>query len=155
MTVDSFTVNGKGYVWYNYTEPLDVLNASDFNSAQSNIETIRDILNNKGYEIPDLDKSTASYNTPLYNVIDKLNAVEYNLDVIDSSLKSIFFGETYRAVEGKKAHNKEQIWRWFQILNDLKEIAIGNKGFWGYLLCNDGYPTIKNSRITTRGDLIG
>ena len=155
MTLESFAVNGKGYVWYNYTEPLDVFNASDLNNAQSNAETIRSILIDKGYAVSKMSAERASVDTPYFNVIDKLNSVEYNLDILDNSLKSIYYIKSYRAFEGRKAHNKEEIWRWFQVLNDLKNIVLGNQGIWGYLLCSDGYPTINGKKIITRGDLIG
>lgn len=156
MTIETFEINGKDYVWYNYTEPLDVLNASDLNNAQSNIATIRSILIDKGYNVSEISTERAIVATPYIDVIDKLNAIEYNLDVLDETVaKSIYYKESYKAVEGGKAHNKEQIWRWFQVLNDAFDIAIGKKGMWGYLLCSDGYPTIKGKRLMVRGDLIG
>lgn len=115
MTVEDITVNGISYKWYNYTEPLEILNSSDINNAQSNIQTIKSILSSKGYEVEELVSSTATPNTQLFDIIDKLNAVEYNLDVINDTItKSVYYGEIYRAVEGNKAHNTEQIWRWFQ-----------------------------------------
>jgi hypothetical protein len=89
-------------------------------------------------------------------IVDILNSIEYNLDVLnDTNVKSIYYGESYRAVAGGLAHNTEKIWRWFEVLNDILSIAKGEKGKWGYLLCLDGYPTINGKRLITRGDFIG
>lgn len=156
MTVETFTVDGTEYTWYSYTEPLAILNAEDINNAQANCETIKSILTAKGYSLSELSKETAEYSSPLVKIVDILNAVEYNLDVLnDTDAKSIYYGESYRAVAGGLAHNTEQIWRWFQVLNDTLPIVKGEKGKWGYLLCKDGYPTIKGKKIILRGDLIG
>lgn len=156
MTVEKFTVNEKEYTWYNYTEPLEILNATDFNNAQSNIATIRDIMTSKGYDLSEVVISPASYNTPLNVIVDKLNSVEYNLDVLnEQGAMSIYYGDSFRVVPGGFAHNTEQIWRWFKVLNDLLPIAKGEAGKWGYLLCKDGYPTINGKRILVRGDLVG
>lgn len=156
MIVETFTVDGIKYTWYNYTEPLEILNAEDINNAQANISTIRAILTDKGYSLAELTTETANYNSQLVKIIDILNSVEYNLDVInDTDVKSVYYGKSYRAIAGGLAHNTEQIWRWFKVLNDILPIAKGEKGKWGYLLCTDGYPTINGKKIIMRGDLIG
>jgi hypothetical protein len=156
MTVETITVNEIEYTWYNYTEPLEILNAEDINNAQANISTIKAILTDKGYSLAELTTETASYNSELVKIIDILNAVEYNLDVINNTpVRSIYYGESYRAVAGGLAHNTKQIWRWFEVLNDVIKIVTGKVGKWGYLLCLDGYPTINGKRLILRGDLIG
>lgn len=156
MTVEIFTIDGTEYTWYSYTEPLEILNAEDINNAQANCETIKSILTAKGYSISNLSKETAEYNSPLVKIVDILNSVEYNLDVLnDTNVKSIYYGESYRAVAGGLAHNTKQIWRWFEVLNDVIKIVTGKVGKWGYLLCLDGYPTINGKRLIVRGDLIG
>lgn len=156
MTTETFTIDGTEYTWYNYTEPLEVLNAVDVNNAQANCETIKAILTAKGYNLAELSEETANYNTPLIKVIDVLNSIEYNLDVLnDTDVKSVYYGGSFRVVPNGHAHNTEQIWRWFQVLNDILPIAKGEVGKWGYLLCTDGYPTINGKRILIRGDLVG
>lgn len=156
MTVETFTVDGIEYTWYSYAEPLEILNAEDINNAQANCETIKSILTAKGYSISNLSKETAGYNSPLVKIVDILNSVEYNLDVLnDTNVKSIYYGESYRAVAGGLAHNTKQIWRWFEVLNDILPVAKGEKGNWGRLLCSNGYPTINGKRLIVRGDLIG
>lgn len=156
MTVETFTVDGIDYTWYSYTEPLEILNAVDVNNAQANISTIKAILTAKGYSISDLQTEQANYNSELVRIVDILNAVEYNLDVLnDTDIKSVFYGDSYRAVASGLAHNTEQIWRWFEVLNDILPIVKGEKGKWGRLLCSNGYPTVNGKRLIVRGDLIG
>ena len=156
MTVEKFTLNDNEYTWYSYTEPLEVLNAVDVRNAQANCETIKAILTANGYDIAELKNETANYNTPLVKVIDILNAIEYNLDVLnDTDVKSVYYGDSFRVVPNGYSHNTEQIWRWFKVLNDILPIAKGESGKWGYLLCKDGYPTINGKRILIRGDLVG
>ena len=156
MTKETFTLDGTEYTWYNYTEPIFVLNASDVNNIQSNFETIKALLALKGITISELSKEVARVNTQYVKVVDILNSIEYNLDIVNNEgIKSPYYGESYRAYAGGLAHNREQIWRWVQFLNDVLPIAKGEKGNWSYLLCSDGYPTIKSKRFLVRGDLIG
>lgn len=156
VTIEKFTVEGVEYSWYRYSEPLEILNASDVNRAKHNISTVKDILVQKGYTVGDLITSTAAMNTPLASIVDILNSVEYNLDVLDSTnIKSIYYDKSYRAEVGGLAHNKQQIWRWFQILDDVIEAVKGDVGKWQYLKCTDGYPTINGKKIMVRGVLIG
>lgn len=147
------TVIGE-YIWYDYSTPLEILNASDVENIKSNIRTIRSLLLSKGYEVEPLKEITARVNTPLNNMFDLLQNIEYNLDVIsDNSAKSIYYVEP--KVIGDYASNKSDIWRWLQILNEMYNILTGVFPKWQYLLCEDGYPTIDEKRILIRGDLIG
>ena len=156
MTTETFEFKGKTYTWYNYTEPLEVLNAVDVNNAQANCETIKSLLTDNGYSIDELSNETANYNSPLVKIVDILNGIEYNLDVLnEQGVLSVYYGDSFRVVPRGLAHNTEQIWRWFEVLNDLLPIAKGEVGKWGYLLCVDGYPTINGKRILIRGDLVG
>lgn len=142
------------YIWYNYSMPLEILNASDVENIKSNIRTIRSLLLSKGYEVEPLNEIVARVNTPLNNMFDLLQNIEYNLDVIsDNSAKSIYYVEP--KVIGDYASNKSDIWRWLQILNEMYNILTGVFPKWQYLLCTDGFPTIDNKRILVRGDLIG
>ena len=108
----------------------------------------------KGYEVEPLKEITARVNTPLNNMFDLLQNIEYNLDVIsDNSAKSIYYVEP--KVIGDYASNKSDIWRWLQILNEMYNILTGVFPKWQYLLCEDGYPTIDGKKILVRGDFIG
>lgn len=156
MTTETIlAVDGNSYTWYNYDEPIEILEPDDVNRAQEMLITIRQVLVNTGHTIGEVALNNASYSTFLTAVAGILNNVEYGLDEVNEVAKSIYYGESYRAIAGGLAHNKEQIWRWFQVINDFKPIITGEKGKWSYLLCSDGYPTIKGKRIVLRGDLIG
>lgn len=156
MTEISVNIGGSNYLWYRYNEPLEILNASDVNNAISNARVIYTALTEKGYTLNEFREMTATYDTQFVEVVDKLNGVEYNLDVLnDPLIWSVFYGEPVHKNAGEIAHNKEEIWRWFQVLEDMLEIVQGLKGKWGYLICDDGYPTINGKKIILRGDLIG
>lgn len=156
MTETTVNIGDVEYTWYRYTEPLEILNANDINNAISNAKVIHTALINKGYTLGDIVESVSGYNTQLVEIVDKLNAVEYNLDVLnDPVIVSAFYGKPVSKKAGQLGHNKEEIWRWFQVLEDILEIVQGVKGKWGYLLCTDGYPSINDKRIVLRGDLIG
>ena len=142
------------YVWFNYTEPLEILTATDVKHIKSNIATIRSMLLLKGYEVKSLKEIYAETNTELNHIFDILQNIEYNLDVIsDNDVKSIYYGES--KIIGEYASNREDIWRWLQILNEMYNILTGVFPKWQYLLCEDGYPTIDGKRILVRGDFIG
>ena len=122
------------YVWFNYTEPLEILTATDVKHIKSNIATIRSMLLLKGYEVKSLKEIYAETNTELNHLFDILQNIEYNLDVIsDNSAKSIYYVEP--KVIGDYASNKSDIWRWIQILNEMYNILTGVFPKWQYLLC--------------------
>lgn len=156
MTEIVVNVGGIDYTWYRYDEPLEILNASDINNAVSNAKVIHTALTKKGYTLNEFKENFADYSTQYVDIVDKLNNVEYNLNILNNpTIMSIFYGEPVWKYAGETGHNKEEIWRWFQILEDMLEIVQGLKGKWGYLLCNNGYPTINGKRLVVRGDLIG
>jgi hypothetical protein len=87
-------------------------------------------------------------------VFDILQNIEYNLTAINqNSVKSAYYVDEVEI--GEYASNKDDIWRWVQVLNDLFDILTLEKGAWGYLLLNDGFPIIDGKKILLRGDLIG
>lgn len=142
------------YIWYDYAVPLEVLNVNDIKNIKSNIVTIKSILLLKGYDVEALREIPTEINTPLNNIFDLLQNIEYNLDVIsDNDAKSIYYVESKTI--GEYASNRDDIWRWIQILNEMYNILTGVYGKWQYLLCTDGYPTIEGKKILTRGDFVG
>ena len=142
------------YVWYNYSQPIEILNASDVQHIKSNIITIRSMLLLKGYNVESLYNIIADINTPLINIFDILQNIEYNLDAIsDNDVKSIYYIEPKTI--GEYASNKDDIWRWISILNEMYNILTGSFGKWQYLLCADGSPTINGKKILVRGDFVG
>jgi uncharacterized protein YjdB len=151
----SMQVNVVGnYTWYDYSTALDILNAEDVQRISSNIRIIRSILLTKGYTTDNLNPTDALKTSEFVDMFDILQNIEYNLDIINATdIKSVYYVEPKTI--GEYAPNKEEIWRWLQILNDLYGILIGERARWGYLLCTDGCPTIDGKLIILRGDLIG
>lgn len=144
------------YVWYDYPEPIEILNAADVQCIKSNITTIRSMLMAKGYDVEPLNNIEASANLPLSKIFDLLQKIEYNLDIINSSeIKSIYYDEPVFVNVTAYASNKEDIWRWIQILNDMYDILNGTFGMWQTALTTDGYPTIDGKRLIIRGDFVG
>lgn len=156
MTETIVNIDGTDYTWYYYSEPLEILNAKDINNVIWDVYVLRTALTAKGYELGGYQTVSASYNTELVNVIDILNAVEYNLTGLNTpTIRSIYYGNAVIKTPLQLAHNKQEVWRWFQIVNDLLEVVQGEKAKWGCLLCNDGYPILKDKKIVVRGDYIG
>ena len=146
-------IERNGYTWYFYSSPLNTLESEDINNISSNIQIIKETLIANGMIASDLQTIEANKNTPFIEMFDILQNIEYNLTAINqNSVKSAYYGEEVEI--GEYASNKDDVWRWVQILNDLFDILTQEKGAWGYLLLNDGFPTIDGKKILLRGDLI-
>lgn len=162
MTTETIVVDDIEYVWYNYTEPIRYLSAQDINNANSNFTVLGEILINKGYNFINYSPGNTYYNNrERFNmVIVALETVESNIERlrfvsgIGGRLTSIYYKEKKAVVAGTRAHNTEEVWRWFQIANDLLEIVSGEKGVHTYLRCKDGYPTINGRVLRLRGEKI-
>lgn len=141
------------YTWYDYNEPLKILNTEDIAHIDSNIKTIRAMLLASGRTIPALENVSKAKDTLLTEIIDILQNIEYNLDRINSTdVISIYYKAPFTV--GEYAENREDIWRWIQILNDLYNILNGTFGKWQRLRCSDGYPTISGDKLLVRGEMI-
>lgn len=142
------------YVWYSFTEPIEVLNTEELNKITSNINTIGIMLNSSGRTIEGITALTAEKGINYLEVVDFLDDIGYTLDVLNSTdIVSIYGIESFEITN--KAPNKEDIWRWLQCLEDLYLILRGTFGKWQYLLCEDGLPTINGKKIVVRGEKIG
>ena len=147
MVVD--VVGETEYSWYDYTLPLEVLNSEDVFKIKKNIETIRSMLLVKGISVDELLEVSHQKDTQFYKIFETLQNIELNLDIInDNVFKSIYWESP--VIVGEYASNKEDIWRWIRILNDMHDILTGKLGRWGILLCEDGYPAINGKRIVVR-----
>lgn len=147
-------IERNGYNWYFYKSPIKMLESEDINNVSSNIQVIKELLLVKGMQADALRDIEANVFTPFSNVFDILQNIEYNLTAINqNSVKSAYYVDEVQI--GEYASNKDDIWRWVQVLNDLFDILTQEKGAWGYLLLNDGFPTIDGKKILLRGDLIG
>lgn len=139
--------------WSIYTEPIEILKAEDINNIKENIEIIRSLLIGKGFDVENTKTVQASENTQFIEMFDILSNIEYNLDVISNNeAKSAYYGMPN--IIGDYASNREEIWRWIQILNDMYEILNGIKRKWTVLKCKNGYPTIEKQKLVARGDWV-
>lgn len=147
------TVVGE-YTWYDYSEPLEILNAEDVQHIYSNMQTVHSLLVSKGYSLDGLEKIDAQKSTPLIEMLALLQNIEYNLDRLnDPEIISIYYIEPKTI--GDIAPNINDIWRWIQILNEMYNILMGDFGKWQYILLDDGYPTINGKKLLIRGENIG
>lgn len=147
------TVQGE-YVWYDYPAPIDILNVDDLWHIISNMEILRSRILLLGGEIGDFEAVDAQTNTPYRSMRGLLQGIENNLDVLNATP---YFSAYYGApvTVGMYASDKQDIWRWLRIINDMYAILSGKVGMWQTLLCSDGYPTIDGKRIIVRGDFVG
>lgn len=147
------TVQGS-YVWYDYPAPIDILNVDDLWHIISNMEILRSRILLLGGEIGDFEAVDAQTNTPYRSMRGLLQGIENNLDVLNATP---YFSACYGApvTVGVYASDKQDIWRWLRIINDMYAILSGEVGMWQTLLCSDGYPTIGGKRIIVRGDFVG
>lgn len=140
--------------WHSYTEPIETLSAEDVNNISNNIIIIKELLENENYSIEELKPIFASNNTQYKDVFDILQNIEYNLDALnDNDVMSAYYGESVKI--GEYASNRQDIWRWIQILNDMYEILTHERRKWTVIKCKNGFPTIEGKKIVARGDLIG
>lgn len=144
------------YVWYEYSQPIEVLNAIDLDHIASNIRTIHSMMIEKGFNSPTLEGNiNPSADIKLTEMFDLLRKIKYNVTVIGTGeLPSIYYDYLLQDM-GEYAPDKDEIWRWLQILNDLYDMLNGTFGMWQTVLTTDGYPTINGKRLITRGDFVG
>ena len=142
------------YVWHDYSTPIEILNVGDIENIKSNMDTIRKLLVFNEYNVEQLVDVNETYGTQFNGVLEILQNIEYNLDILNNNdAKSIYYVEPKTV--GEYGSNKDDIWRWIQVLNEMYDILIGTFGKWQYLVCADGYPTINGKKILVRGDIIG
>lgn len=142
------------YVWHDYSTPIEILNVSDIENIKSNMDTIRKLLVLNEYNVEQLVDVNEAYETQFNGVLEILQNIEYNLDILNNNdAKSIYYIEPKTV--GEYGSNKDDIWRWIQVLNEMYDILTGTFGKWQYLLCADGYPTINGKKLLVRGDIIG
>ena len=76
--------------WTNYSQPIEILSATDINNIKENIEIIRSLLVEKGVLVGDTKDFQASESTQFIEMFDILSNIEYNLDIIsDNACKSV------------------------------------------------------------------
>lgn len=139
--------------WTVYSNPIEVLSATDINNIKENIEIIRGLLIEKGFTVGNTKDFQAGESTQFIEMFDILSNIEYNLDIIsDNDAKSAYYVEP--KIIGNFASNRDDVWRWIQVLNDMYEILNGTKRKWTVLKCKNGYPTIEKQKLVARGDWV-
>ena len=138
-------IERNGYTWYFYKSPIKTLESEDINNISSNISTIKELLESNELAFGEIRTVQANKDTSFVEVFDILQNIEYNLTAVNqNSVKSAYYVDEVEI--GEYASNKDDVWRWVQVLNDLFDILTEEKGAWGYLLLNDGFPTIDGKR---------
>lgn len=109
--------------FYKYTEPLEVLNTEDMANFQANFNFLKITLKKQGINALFRSLANVKKDTPLLDVRKILNDVEYNLDILNSKVPSDYYVKKKQYEH--TAPNKDDVWRWVQILNDAHSQLVG------------------------------
>lgn len=149
--------------YQNYYEPVDFLTENVLNDIWRNAQIIKalfDLQTKDKYKIGALTKPPQSTvggvaqpygGTQLADVKAVLDGVETDMQVLNSSkIESVYYiTNSYRI--GPWGIDKAGVWRWLQILEDLFQMLTTDVGYWGYLQCTDGTPTVDGRTLAARG----
>lgn len=149
--------------YQNYYEPVDFLTENVLNDIWRNAQIIKalfDLQTKDKYKIGVLTKPPQSTvggvvqpygGTQLADVKAVLDGVETDMQVLNSSkIESIYYiTSSYRV--GPWGIDKAGVWRWMQVLDDLFQMLTTDVGYWGYLQCADGTPTVDGRTLAARG----
>lgn len=149
--------------YQNYYEPVDFLTENVLNDIWRNAQIVKalfDLQTKDKYKIGALTKPPQSTvggvaqpygGTQLADVKAVLDGVETDMQVLNSSkIESIYYiTGSYRI--DPWGVDKAGVWRWLQILEDLFQMLTTDVGYWGYLQCTDGIPTVDGRTLAARG----
>lgn len=149
--------------YQNYYEPVDFLTENVLNDIWRNAKIIKalfDLQTKDKYKIGALTKPPQSTvngvaqpygGTQLADVKAVLDGVETDMQVLNSSkIESIYYITSNYRID-PWGIDKAGVWRWLQILEDLFQMLTTDVGFWGYLQCTDGTPTVDGRTLAARG----
>lgn len=149
--------------YQNYHEPVDFLTENVLNDIWRNVQIIKalfDLQTKDKYKIGALTKPPQSTvngvvqpygGTQLADVKAVLDGVETDMQVLNSSkIESIYYITSSYRID-PWGIDKAGVWRWLQILEDLFQMLTTDVGFWGYLQCTDGTPTVDGRTLAARG----
>lgn len=149
--------------YQNYYEPVDFLTENVLNDIWRNAQIIKalfDLQTKDKYKIGTITKPPQSTvngvaqpygGTQLADVKAVLDGVETDMQVLNSSkIESIYYITSSYRID-PWGIDKAGVWRWLQILEDLFQMLTTDVGFWGYLQCTDGTPTVDGRTLATRG----
>ena len=149
--------------YQNYYEPVDFLTENVLNDIWRNAQIIKalfDLQTKDKYKIGALTKppqSTAGGvaqpygGTQLADVKAVLDGVETDMQALNSSkIESVYYITSSYRID-PWGIDKAGVWRWLQILEDLFQMLTTDVGYWGYLQCTDGTPTVDGRTLAARG----
>ena len=149
--------------YQNYYEPVDFLTENVLNDIWRNAQIIKalfDLQTKDKYKIGALTKPPQSTvngvaqtygRTQLADVKGVLDGVETDMQVLNSSkIESIYYITSSYRIDPWGV-DKAGVWRWLQILEDLFQMLTTDVGYWGYLQCTDGTPTVDGRTLAARG----
>lgn len=149
--------------YQNYYEPVDFLTENVLNDIWRNAQIIKalfDLQTKDKYKIGALTKPPQStvngvaqpYGwTQLADVKAVLDGIETDMQVLNSSkIESIYYITSSYRID-PWGIDKAGVWRWLQILEDLFQMLTTDVGYWGYLQCTDGTPTVDGRTLAARG----
>lgn len=147
----------------NYYDPVDFLTENVINDIWTNAQVVKalfDLQKKDKYKVGAITKPPQSTvggvlqpygGTLLADVKAVLDGVESDMQVLNSSkIESIYYGDSKNRID-PWGIDKAGVWRWLQILEDLFQMLTTDVGFWGYLQCTDGIPTVDNRTLAARG----
>ena len=149
--------------YQNYYEPVDFLTENVLNDIWRNAQIIKalfDLQTKDKYKIGALTKPPQSTvngvaqpycGTQLADVKAVLDGVETDMQVLNSSkIESIYYITSSYRIDPWGV-DKAGVWRWLQVLEDLFQMLTTDVGYWGYLQCTDGTPTVDGRTLAARG----
>lgn len=149
--------------YQNYYEPVDFLTENVLNDIWRNAQIIKalfDLQTKDKYKIGALTKPPQSTvggvaqpygGTQLADVKAVLDGVEEDMQVLNSSkIESVYYIVSSYRID-PWGIDKAGVWRWLQILEDLFQMLTTDVGYWGYLQCTDGTPTVDGRTLAARG----
>lgn len=149
--------------YQNYYEPVDFLTENELNDIWRNAQIIKalfDLQTKDKYKIGALTKPPQSTvngvaqtygGTQLADVKGVLDGVETDMQVLNSSkIESIYYITSSYRIDPWGV-DKAGVWRWLQVLEDLFQMLTTDVGYWGYLQCTDGTPTVDGRTLAARG----
>lgn len=149
--------------YQNYYEPVDFLTENVLNDIWRNAQIIKalfDLQTKDKYKIGALTKPPQSTvngvaqtygGTQLADVKGVLDGVETDMQVLNSSkIESIYYITSSYRIDPWGV-DKAGVWRWLQILEELFQMLTTDVGYWGYLQCTDGTPTVDGRTLAARG----
>nr|DAN08388.1 MAG TPA: tail tube protein [Caudoviricetes sp.] len=147
----------------NYYDPVDFLTENVLNDIWTNAQVVKalfDLQTKDKYKVGALTKPPQSTvggvvqpygGTLLADVKAVLDGIEADMQVLNSSkIESIYYGDSKNRID-PWGIDKAGVWRWLQILEDLFQMLTTDVGFWGYLQCTDGIPTVDGRTLAARG----